>query len=1149
MKIACPKFDDVFNGILKRLGGKEITEDDKADMEAYKKGLSPEELAAYHKAYFHWNAQNGDGVKIHSYLDAQDDLRNKLPSEMIRNLPKGTKIERDVLGKLVDGVRKIVNPEIADLTPEDRELYRESVSGDMKGWEKHIWLPSEKGKQDTVWGRFWKQIGTVHMEKRTEARNRMNYAYRKMVEPFITLKGEKAIADVTDIFFGGEGELGERYGELLKAAKSAKGEGDKQRFQKAADDLKTLNRYSDEELKKGIKAAGGRVIKLDGKGIEAYKSLRQTYDLINKTKYDLQENEVLAKYQKQKWYRVLESAFATQLKNNDIKTIIDPLRAAAETAKTPLRVNVEQIFKNLSAGLNELTPQERASVNATYEKLHGTLSIQLDELKKAISETTGETDDKRLTATTKEMLGAYMNSAEAMNEITEMRKKEGNIIAYAPHIREKGTNKLQIVEDIKTQDKEGTEKVTTAQRFSRMYSNESEFAGIVKELRANRDFYDESGKIKEGLRRKTDSSKITKEESYTGISDSNMMNVITNAIEKMKDRGEDSSEHLEAVRKSVLQAVADEQRARGAAAQNIRRQQGGSIKGYKLTNLKEFTDNYITGFSGWVTKQVAARESLEILSGISKQGDLPETFEDISKYVKDQLSNTGGKLENASSTAKTIATVCIIGANVRVIVTHAFQNATIGAPAFDQWMRENKIKGVSAIGTLGKAMKDIVAMKLSDNKIAAKYGDFDINKLDSIPEADRKAYLENGMLQEGHQRGDFADTYTRELLGQIEGRKGQAFSTVSYWLMKPFSEMISTNRQGASLGMFRVSYAEEIKKGATPEAAYEKAAADAKNLSNTAHFIFGKGNHLRVASGGEMSEIAVNTAMSFRMYTANYVNWFLGQADWRARAMSLGYMAVWGGLMSLPLVKGVMDEIEKRTGFNIRKKVQDTFKGIGGDKFAELGMYGLPAAAGANLSGSMAIGLPFLGERPGDTAAGNVAGVWGSLYGKAEGAMQAAGNKDWWRAGELLMPNVISSPSAAIRMATSPTTTAAGRPLYDSQGKPLQLGIGQAAVRAGGIQPTGYAEEMAKANDVRVVEKYFSDQHKNIESEYQVARNKKDPSAVTDLIKNITNYNRDIQAKGAQGLVKPTSLSKILAATKAVPTTKQRHEELYLGRE
>jgi hypothetical protein len=1148
----CPNFNmedvtRVFNGVLKRLGGKSI--EDGSDMDKYKKGLTPEELNSFHKAYSHWQETKGDAAKIHDFLDAYDKVKSQIPTDMIRNLPKDTKEEKVVLGNLVDGVRKIISPAIADLTPEDRQLYKESVSGDMKWWEKQVWLPSEKGKQNTVWGKFWNQIGTVHMEKRTEARSKMNYEIRSIAEPFTKLKGEKAIADVTEVFFRGEDELGTRYKALLTAAKSAKGEGDKQRFQKAADDLKALNRYSDEELKKGIKSDDGRVIKLDDKGIEAYKALRQTYDHINKTKHDLMENEVLAKYRNQKWYDVLENAFATQLKDNDIKTIIDPLKAAAETAKTPLSINVEQVFKNLSAGINELTPKERASINTTYEKLHGTLSAQISELKKAISEATGVTEDKQLTSATKEMLAAYMNSAEAMNKISEMRQSEGNIIAYAPHVRDKGTNKLRIVEDIKSTDKEGNENVKTVQRFSRMYSNEKEFAEIVKELKSNRAYYDESGKLKEGLRRKTDSSKITKEESYTGISDSNMMNVITNAIGKMKERGEDTSEHLDALRDSALQAVADEQSARGSGAQNIRRQQGGAIKGYKTTNLKEITDNYITGFSGWVTKRVAARESLEVLSEISKRGDLPETFEDISKYVKDQLRNTGGKLENASSVAKTIATVGILSANVRVILTHSFQNATIGAPAFDQWMRKNNIKGTSAIGTLGKAMKDIVAIKLSDNKAMAKYGDFDINKLDSIPEGDRKAYMENGMLQELHQKGAFADTYTREILGEIEGKKGQLFSKASYWLMKPFSEMISINRQGASLGMFRVSYADGIKRGLTPEVAYEKATADAKNLSNTAHFIYGKGNRFRIASGGEISEIAANTAMSFRTYTANYVNWFLGEADWRAKAMSLGYMAVWGGLMSLPLVKGIMDEIEKRTGFNVRKQVQNTFKGIGGEKFAELGMYGLPAVAGMNLSGSMSIGLPFLGERPGETAAGNVAGVWGSLAGKGEAAIKAAGNKDWWKAAELLSPNVISSPSAAIRLATSPATTASGKPLFDSQGKPLQMGIGQAIVRAGGIQPTAYAEEAAKARDVQTIEKHFSEQHQGIIDNFRIAKGKKDPEAVKELMKNVVAYNQSIKSRDVVGLIKPMSISQAINAAKTTPTKKQRAEQNYMRSE
>jgi hypothetical protein len=400
------------------------------------------------------------------------------------------------------------------------------------------------------------------------------------------------------------------------------------------------------------------------------------------------------------------------------------------------------------------------------------------------------------------------------------------------------------------------------------------------------------------------------------------------------------------------------------------------------------------------------------------------------------------------------------------------------------------------------------------------------------------------MQQELYTDGTTRDQWTREVLNRVEGEKGAMFSNIAYYLMKPFSTMIELQRQSAALGMFRVSYPELIKKGMSPEDAYKMAKEDAKAFSDTAWFVYGKANYPRLASGGGTAEIAANTAMAFRTFTFNYVNWFVGQADWKAKAMSMAYMSMWGGLVSLPLVKMVMDEIEKRTGFNARKTVQDSLKGIGGETLAKLGMYGLPAVAGANLSGTIAIGLPFLGDKPSDS----VYGVWGGIVGKLQLAEKEAEMGNWWRVGESLTPEVIASPMKGIRMTMQPATTATGKPLFDVSGKPLQMSPYEGMVRAGGMQPTEYAEQAAKAKDVQAIEKYFSGQHQSIIDEFRVARGKKDPDAMKDLMKKIREFNAERKSREVMQLIKPLSISQVLSASKMTPSKKQRAEEMYLSR-
>jgi hypothetical protein len=1124
MRLICPQFGNpdverIFNGILARLGGKVLPAD--KDMDAYKKSLSPEELGAYHYAYSFWNEHAGDATKIHEFLDKHDALKSSVPVDLIRKLSPNT--PKKLVGQIVDGVENIIHPDIAKIGEGYMKMFDayKAANKDMGVIEKYADLPRSKGKH---WPE-WKEAFDIHGSARAEGRSELNYKLQSTADKFLQLKDKSSIGKLEKILVEGDRALSKRYADLMRSAKSAKGEGDKQRYQKAAEDLKSLNRYSDEELSRGVKLRDGSTVKLNADEIAAYTSARDALNLTHKHYFDLMEAMELAKYRNQSWYKILESAFATQFEDNDIKNIVGPLKDAGRTSMKPISVNVEAIFNNLSQGIKGITAEEKNNINAVYEKLHGTLTSQIEDLKKAVSEVTGETDDGRLTKTTKDILGAYLRSNPAMKAISDQRKSIGNVLAYFPRVRERGKVKLAVVEDIVKKDKEGNETTQQKKHWEDMYTSKADYAKLIQRIMSD-PAVAENGKLKEGLRLEQTATRKTPEFAYGGVSDTNTMKVFNDAIEKLKmPGGEAPAEYWDEMKKPLVEAMANELSSRGWGSHMIRRQ-AQTVLGYKETGAQQILKNYFSGFSGMVTKQIAAKNYLEFMSKLSQGPDRPALYEDLAKYGRDQLRNDDAR-DRASSMFKSGAFLWYLGGILRPIVVHSTQNFTIGAPALDQYMRENGIKGKSASLALAKSMKDMFTFKTTGGKSGS------LNE------------LENRLQQELYIDGSTRDQYTREILGHLDGQKGQMISNVTRVLSRPFSEMIMLNRQSASLAMFRTAYPEAIKKGLSPEDAYTEAKNSAKEFALDVHFFYGKANYPRLVSGGETSEIAAKTMYTFRTFTHNYVSWLVGQADWRARAMALGYTALWGGMMSLPLVKTALDEIEKRTGFNVRKKVQNSIKGVGGDTLAEFGMYGLPAVAGANLSGTMAIGLPFLGDRPTDS----VIGVWGGLAGKAQQAVKSAEMGDWWRAGEDVLPEVLASPMKGIRMVTAPATTGKGVPLYNAQGKPLQMTPGQAIVRAGGMQPTGYAEESAKAKDVQTIEKYFSEQHQNIINEFRVARGKKDPDALKDLMKNVVSYNQSIKSRDVVGLIKPMAISQALNAAKTVPSTKQRAEENYMRRE
>jgi hypothetical protein len=711
-----------------------------------------------------------------------------------------------------------------------------------------------------------------------------------------------------------------------------------------------------------------------------------------------------------------------------------------------------------------------------------------------------------------------------MKKISEMRKNIGRVVAYFPRVRERGEKKLRLIEDKVKKKEDGMEEVVEQEHWMNTYTSEREYVKAVKSVLDNPK-YSENGKLKPGLRfAKPESAVNTPEFVYSGVTDINLMKVFSDALERAKngEKGGILEEDWDALKKPLIDSMTEVLQSRGWGSRQIRRQ-AETVKGYKETGLQNVLRDYISGFSGMVSKQTAAKDYLEFMA--DKGGIDPKLYDDLAQYGKDNLRNEDSR-DKLIGHAKTAAYLYYLGGIMRQPIVNLTQNFTMGAPMLDKWMRDNKVKGSASI-SLVKAMKDVAKDKLNGGK-----GD-----------SFKDEPLIRKMLQELHIEGATQDQYTNEVLGHLEGRAGAAFSKITRFITLPMAETETLNRQAASVAMFRTAYPEMIKKGLKPEDAYTEAKQVAKEYTLDAHNYYGKANYPRLIAGGETTQIAGKGAYVFRSFTHNYAMWMLQQADWKARAMSLGYLAAFGGLASLPFVKDIMDEIEKRTGFNIKKKVHDSLKGVGGETLAQLGMYGLPTVFGANISGSLSIGAPGMGQgTPSDT----VFGVWGGLAKKVQNASQSASVGDYTRATEDIAPEALRSALAAYRLATSPATTRTGKPLYDKNGKPLQLGAGEAAIRALGIQPAEFAQQSSEARSVQVIEKYFADRHQSIINQFQVARNKKDPAAMKELIQAVKNFNQDIKDKDVVGLIKPMKLNQ---ATKPVaPTKKQRAEQRYMQR-
>jgi hypothetical protein len=612
------------------------------------------------------------------------------------------------------------------------------------------------------------------------------------------------------------------------------------------------------------------------------------------------------------------------------------------------------------------------------------------------------------------------------------------------------------------------------------------------------------------------------EQSFVGASDMNLQRLLDNAISKMKGAKGVDPDTLKSIKGSMIQAISNELKARGFAQHSIRRK-WKLIKGYETTGLQKVLRDYITGFTGMSTKQEAAIDFLDLMQTIDrKQTNL---YEDISKYARDMLRNQE-TLDAISGKARGYAFIWYLGANIRPMLLQLTQNYVTGMPFLKEKMREWGVKGASE-KLYHKAMIDAARTKI-DSTTGEVKGKA-LNK------------WEKQMIKEMLAKGIAEDQYIQEITGQMRSKVGRAYDKALYYLSYPFSQMEIFNRKSAGLAMFRIAWDKYSGTIKNEEDRYRKAFEEAKEYIYKTHYAYGKENLPRIATGGDVASIGSRTALTFRSFTHNYLLSLINSGDWKTIAHSLAYVAIFGGLLGLPLIGDILDLLEKWTGKSYKKSAREVLRKFGGRTLETFGMHGLPALAGANISGSMAIGIPFVGETPADT----VYGVMGGLAQKGKLAVQSLGRGDVYRALENAAPEFVANPMKAYRMTSTGATTQRGKRLFDEHGRPVKLSASEAAIKTVGFNPSEYSAKNEAQRSASNIQEYFSDWKTNIYESYRVARLNHNVKAQNDAMKDIRKFNQAVREKGAQDLVALIKLSNVVKAAREKQTKKQRRESRY----
>ncbi len=821
------------------------------------------------------------------------------------------------------------------------------------------------------------------------------------------------------------------------------------------------------------------VFKLNDAGVKAYRAARDTLNWVHKEWREKIEENFLREFERERWFTLFKAAHDFELSSDETTRLAGALKktyAAYEKPVNTVRRHLQKIFRE------KLTQNDKRLLVKNYVEAWHVAKAQLLEIKQILKNTIGEgMSEEDLEKATKALVQSYIRTEPQATRLKEMRDELNRLKGYFPRSRKEG--KYRVVIEAETEDEFGQKTQQTL--YYENAANRFQATAIYNRLKKDERWKDYKPKVLPNRREA--------ETTFMGASSFNLQRLVDNAITRLRDQGEVDPEGASKIRQNVLEVLADELKARGAGRYAIRRA-GHIIEGYQTTNLKEVLKDYIDGWSGMMTKQDAALQFLEELKDIPKSK--PQLMAYASKYAQDMLRNQE-RMDQVTQKARSLAFIYFLGGSLRAAAVNFTQNFVTAIPFY---AREVGYKGLRAEKDYFRAMYEVATGK-------------------NLSAPEKK------MLDEMINKGIAEDQYIRQITREVKGAAGKLWGKVIDLLAKPFSLMEVFNRKSAALTMFREKYARALKAGIDQAAAYERAFNDAQDFVYKTHYLMTKANLPSVAAGGDVGSQFLRTAYTFRRFTHNYLLSMQhsfrgpdGKAALDVIGRSLAYIAILGGIPALPLVDDLLDWWERMFGTPVRSSMRKTMRDLGGPVLEKMGMAGIPALIGVNISGSIKTQIPFVGQNVSDS----IYGVYGGMWEKWMNAKDAWARDDALRAIEFASPSFLEAALKAYRTEEKGVTTPKGKVMTDEQGKPIRLTVPEAGAQAIGFRPERLAEISGEHRTMSNLRTYFNDQRDNLYARYRLARTAEERQGVIrDMQKfnlETRKYRRLIQAITATSL-------------------------------
>lgn len=319
------------------------------------------------------------------------------------------------------------------------------------------------------------------------------------------------------------------------------------------------------------------------------------------------------------------------------------------------------------------------------------------------------------------------------------------------------------------------------------------------------------------------------------------------------------------------------------------------------------------------------------------------------------------------------------------------------------------------------------------------------------------------------------------------------------------------NRAAAQLAMFR--WARDNGRG--PEVADEMA----KRFVYNTHYLIGKANIPQWAMGESgLAKIVGRNAILFRSFTHNFLLSMkrsldpdaAGNRDYTTVLLSMAYISLFGGMLSMPFLDDIIEMIEKIIRKPLRSDARKMLYDANAGAFYNMFALGVPAQLGVDISGSMRINMPWGADDA-------VFGVWGGAYDKLKQGGKAMKAGDYYRAMENFSPMFISHPMRAYRGYKYPITTPSGQVMYDWKREKFQYTTLEALWRSLGFRPAREAVKQMDKRSKDVLLSAMKDVKNNILREYAIAHSKGDVAGKLKARKKGREWNKEVLKAGLGG--------------------------------